>query len=84
MSDNVPHKNDPGVYNVTYFNPMGRKETYVLIDGAVCELEATFATYTQATQAAEEWRRFMDGNSAVVHRCIYNTKAPRKWPEHTR
>ncbi len=75
------HKNDPGVYSTTYYNHLGRRVDHATVDGAHYALPALFSSLTEASQAADEWRSVDARHTAVVHRCIYNTQLPARWPK---
>ncbi|TQV62741.1 MAG: hypothetical protein FNT15_05895 [Sulfurovum sp.] len=76
--DDTLHRNQPGTYSVTYFDTLGRKLTHHIVDNDVYELPALFISLLEAEKASIEWEIFLcPSGSAVVHRCIYNTKIKR-------
>lgn len=60
------HKNDPGIYQITYFDELGRKIDQTLM-----------SSFLDAVNACTEWKTSSNGGSAVVHRCVYNSELVR-------
>ena len=59
------HRNDAGAYTVTKFDALGRKVGH-----------DTRNTYTEAVELCDDWVTEDSRNSAVVHRCVYNSLTP--------
>lgn len=62
------HRNDSGIFSLTLYNLAGRKQEVVL-----------FSTFVQAMEYLENTD--LNGGSATIHRCLYNTIRPprQKW-----